>query len=178
MHDSEMPVYMPCIASTVCSMISRKSCSRCDARMRPCSLQNIADPLFNVQIGRSAPILSPGAAAARRFLQATFSAKFGGASPDATYAQAPSPVPGGLPAQMPNQTQMPDQAAWPSGPGLWPLGNKSRSGNNTSGGLLYSTDQQPPAWSAPAPVSAPSPPPQVGHSEAMQTPRHDIADGG
>ena len=78
---------------------------------------------------------------------------------------------------MPNQTQVPGQAAWPSGPGLWPLGNKSRSGNNnTSGDLLYSTDQQPPAWSAPAPVSAPSPPPSaVGHASVFLCSRQGVS---
>lgn len=54
--------------------------------------------------------------------------------------------------------QVSDQAMRPSGPGLWALGNKSRSGNNTSGDLLYSTDQQPAMWSAPAPLPPPGPP--------------------
>ena len=128
---------------------------------------------MHAQVGSLAPILSPGAASARRFLQATFSTKFGGASPDVLYTGAPSPLPGGLSAQTFNQTQVPEKAVWPSGPGLWPLGNKSRSGNSTSGNLLYSTDQQPPAWSAPAPLSAPSPPPaSVGHSLSHAGTRH------
>ncbi|CAL5227114.1 g10023 [Coccomyxa viridis] len=136
---------MPAAPATTALLQVRSNCSR--------------DLSVTVQVGSLAPILSPGATAARRFLQATFSAKFGGASPDTLYTGAPSPLPGILSAQVSNQTQVPDQALWPSGPGLWPLGNKSRSGNNTSGNLLYSTDQQPPVWSAPAPLTAPSPAP-------------------
>lgn len=166
---------MACILSagtSICSLFC-KCCSWHHARVRPvhcavCSHHH--SRLSAAQVGSLASILPLGSASPRRFLQATFSTKFGGASPDVLYTEAPSPLPGGRSTQMPNQTQVPSQAMWPSSPGLWPLGNKSRSGNNSSGNLLYSTDQQPPIWSAPAPLSAPSPPPaSVSHPPARAT---------
>ena len=144
-------VFLKVLAMQITLKSFAHCCTHRNARICPRNMPS-AMHFVGVQVGSSARGLSLGAASARRFLQATFSAKFGAASPDALDNQAPSPL------QTPNQTQVPDQAAWPSGPGLWPLGNKSRSGNNTSGDLLYSTDQQPPAWSAPAPMSATSPP--------------------
>ena len=109
-----------------------------------------------VQVESPLSIIAQGKASARRFLQAAFSTKYGAPSPGFLYGSGPSPAPG---PGAPNQTLVPDQAVWPSGPGLWPLGNKSRSGNNTSGELLYSTDQQPPTWANPAAPPPTSPPP-------------------
>lgn len=109
-----------------------------------------------MQVERPSSIVAQGKASARRFLQAAFSTKFGAAPPGFQYGTEPSPASG---PGAPNQMLVPGQAVWPSGPGLWPLGNKSRSGNNTSGDLLYSTDQQPPTWANPAAPPPTSPPP-------------------
>ena len=109
-----------------------------------------------VQVESPLSIVAQGKASARRFLQAAFSTKFGAPPPGFQFGPGPSPAPS---PGAPNETLVPGQAVWPSGPGLWPLGNKSRSGNNTSGDLLYSTDQQPPTWANPAAPPPISPPP-------------------